>query len=319
MIKKHPRLKTLVMVASTNPDGFISNNHRFLSKHIDQLLFSNKRAFDDYIDDKEKSTKGRELLISHSSIDAYIVPIGGQGVLTFNLDNAPKTTNDLNLFSKSDHQSITSIIATDQNNALSMFKKSMSHFSDHKIIKNTWKIVWLTRDIFKTNSFIPLEKSYKNYHLDQFKLRSTQKIKEIPTSKYIGSHGCAGCHQNAYQSWINSKHASAYQTLIDNHQQFNSECISCHVVGFDQKREKKGGFISEQITPHLKGVGCENCHGARLDHINKFHDTTSSKKSTNTHLQINKNTPKNCQTCHHPPHSISFDYQQSWKEIKHGY
>jgi hypothetical protein len=60
---------------------------------------------------------------------------------------------------------------------------------------------------------------------------------------------------------------------------FDPECLTCHVVGLkpweapenasatDRKFEGGTGFLSLQITPHLKNVQCENCHGPARAHL----------------------------------------------------
>jgi hypothetical protein len=102
--------------------------------------------------------------------------------------------------------------------------------------------------------------------------------------EYVGSESCKTCHQYEYEKWSTKKHAHAYATLVDVDSQYDPECISCHVVGF----EYESGFVTEQQTPHLKDVGCENCHGPGSRHIQTMgEETTTDPKS-------------DCTACHTP-------------------
>lgn len=88
-------------------------------------------------------------------------------------------------------------------------------------------------------------------------------------AKYVGSETCKKCHEFAYQVWQNSKHARAFQTLVNakrpSLRQFDGECVICHVTGF----EYLTGYRNDQATPQLKDVGCESCHGPGSIHADK--------------------------------------------------
>jgi hypothetical protein len=93
---------------------------------------------------------------------------------------------------------------------------------------------------------------------------------EFSKSFYVGSEACKKCHESEYETWANSPHARAYQTLVEARnpslRQFDSECIGCHVTGW----EYKTGFMSAKRTPRLKNTGCENCHGPCSEHIDSI-------------------------------------------------
>lgn len=87
---------------------------------------------------------------------------------------------------------------------------------------------------------------------------------------FVGSDKCAACHAAEYKTWKETKHSHAFEALTDHAvkpslRQFDGECIVCHTVGF----QFAGGFVSEQKTPHLKHVGCENCHGPGELHVSQ--------------------------------------------------
>ena len=107
--------------------------------------------------------------------------------------------------------------------------------------------------------------------------------------KYVGSDSCSStdCHAYEYVEWMDNAHASAYATLEKVGSQYDPECVACHVIGMDYQ----SGFISEQQTPLLKDVGCENCHGPGSQHNQKPYEVkTSEPKMT-------------CIHCHTPEHS----------------
>jgi hypothetical protein len=101
---------------------------------------------------------------------------------------------------------------------------------------------------------------------------------EFPKSTYVGSKACKKCHESEYDIWLESPHSKAYQTLAESHnpslRQYDSECIKCHVTGWDYKT----GFMSETATPLLKNNGCENCHGPCSEHINLINNKKAQKR-----------------------------------------
>jgi hypothetical protein len=120
---------------------------------------------------------------------------------------------------------------------------------------------------------------------------------------YIGAEECATCHDEAYQFWKTTKHGGAYATLSTQHKEFNLDCVSCHVTGY----EKPGG----STVTHVKGledVQCEVCHGPGSLHEKKPSDLTSLVRSP----------PKTlcAAACHHPPHvSESWNVDVAWPHI----
>jgi len=108
--------------------------------------------------------------------------------------------------------------------------------------------------------------------------------------KYVSSESCKPCHEYEYQVWRETTHAQAYATLEKAGSQYDPQCVLCHVVGM----EYQSGFISEEKTPHLKDVGCENCHGPGSEHVR----TLGKAKTT---------PPKSsCLDCHTPEKSGNY-------------
>jgi hypothetical protein len=148
------------------------------------------------------------------------------------------------------------------------------------------------------------------------------------TPKYVGSDKCKSCHEAAYDVWKNSKHAHAYQTLVNalhpSRRQFDGECVVCHVTGFAYKT----GYKDAGNTPHLKDVGCESCHGPGSAHRNdpdnpKWHalmnpwkakpNETEAEKARRI-LAIDKDC---CQKCHDSENDVHWSFEEKWPKVVH--
>ena len=119
---------------------------------------------------------------------------------------------------------------------------------------------------------------------------------------YVGSAACSACHQTAYTWWRNHAHGVAYLTLQQRNKEYNLDCVSCHVTGYD----KPGGST---VTHNLKGallnVGCESCHGPGAAH------GKDPEK-----VGIVRDTPAStCLQCHNTQHSDLFDFDAYRKTL----
>jgi 2',3'-cyclic-nucleotide 2'-phosphodiesterase (5'-nucleotidase family) len=113
-------------------------------------------------------------------------------------------------------------------------------------------------------------------------------------ASYAGSASCASCHKEAYAWWQATAHGNAYATLEKVHKQYNLNCVSCHVTGYNQP----GGSTVTHVES-LKNVGCENCHGP-----GSLHNAEPNKPGL-----IARDAPENvCASCHTREHSDHFVY-----------
>lgn len=133
---------------------------------------------------------------------------------------------------------------------------------------------------------------------------------------YVGNDLCKNCHQTAWASWSKSRHAHAWQTLVDAEQDPKRygwpvtaypECVGCHTVGYGQET----GFVSFDATPQLADVGCERCHGPGSDHL-----ATGGK--TKLGIIGGVAASVSCTQCHDFEQSPNFVYGEKWKLIEHG-
>ena len=120
--------------------------------------------------------------------------------------------------------------------------------------------------------------------------------------RYVGSMFCPTCHGAATRFWEHTQHSTAYETLSEQFKEYNLDCVSCHVTGY----ERPGGSTVTHVDA-LKGVQCEACHGPASKHIEGGGDaryiTLTPKESV-------------CRGCHHAPHvADDWDIRASWSKI----
>ncbi len=120
-------------------------------------------------------------------------------------------------------------------------------------------------------------------------------------SPYVGVETCAGCHQKEHEVWLTTRHSHALATLEKKNEQFDNECIRCHVVGY-----QRGGFQSLYTTPQFANVQCEECHGPGRKHAE------SPAKGYGFMA-----TPIGCMQCHKVPNDPDFAFAVYWPKIKH--
>ena len=80
--------------------------------------------------------------------------------------------------------------------------------------------------------------------------------------------------------------------LSDQFKEFNLDCVSCHVTGY----EKPGGSTVTHVEL-LKNVQCEVCHGPGSKH----------ERSPKVAMPVPRPQADTCTACHHPPHVHEFD------------
>jgi hypothetical protein len=118
----------------------------------------------------------------------------------------------------------------------------------------------------------------------------------VPPGKsgYTGIEVCSGCHLEERQVWDRTAHARAYRTLSKQFKEYNLDCVSCHVTGY----EKPGGS-TVTMNESLRDVQCEECHGPGAAHA----------KSPDAKGLIDPSPPLGgcVSACHHPPHVDDFD------------
>ncbi len=143
--------------------------------------------------------------------------------------------------------------------------------------------------------------------------------RQLPTpngAAYVGTSQCKVCHLADWEVWSKSKHAVAWETLVDAEKDPKRygwpvtaypDCVSCHVVG----HREQTGFVSFEDTPDLADVGCERCHGPGSDHM-----ASGGKKKLGIIGGIAPSLL--CIQCHDFEQSPTFVYGERWPKIEHG-
>ncbi len=120
-------------------------------------------------------------------------------------------------------------------------------------------------------------------------------------AQYVGVDVCKTCHASAFDVWSKTKHGHAYETLSKDSKEFNLDCVSCHVTGYD----KPGGSSVTDVDV-LKSVQCEQCHGPGSAHVA---DPYSSA------IPVKKPEESVCTGCHHAPHTDTFVFEERIEKI----
>jgi hypothetical protein len=142
--------------------------------------------------------------------------------------------------------------------------------------------------------------------------------------QFVGGASCKECHAGPWDVYIKSNHAHATRTLVDLKpaRQFDPECVSCHVTGWNPQEffPYISGYDSLEHTPELAGQSCEDCHGPGAAHI-------AAERGSDAKLQAewrrllhqDKATAdeQSCRKCHDLDNSPDFDFEKYWAEIEH--
>jgi hypothetical protein len=263
----------------SGPDDHL---RQFVAKGwFDEIIASNSSDTSQKMDDREKQNPGLLLRLADPQMPVYMVPLGGQGILRGGRMKSLKPKPLPNL-----------LIPEAQT---SHFPLNMTQLGNENLF------IWLDRSYEQASPLDDLMLAYNQSIASAFLDLAKKRSLDLVDSPFSGAKACEACHPQAYKSWQDSGHSTAYQTLITGNKHQDESCVSCHVLGF----EEKGGFASIELSPQFQGVQCENCHGPRKDHIqNPFVKTENKAKEV-------------CVSCHHTPHSPEFDYKKYWQKIDH--
>jgi hypothetical protein len=117
-------------------------------------------------------------------------------------------------------------------------------------------------------------------------------------SGYVGIDVCSSCHEEEKKVWDRTAHARAYASLSRQFKEYNLECVSCHVTGY----EKPGGSTVTK-NESLRDVQCESCHGPGQAHVRIPEKKGLIARAPNLEICAS--------SCHHPPHVEGFDAERA--------
>ena len=153
---------------------------------------------------------------------------------------------------------------------------------------------------------------------------------------YAGAEegSCASCHPKAWEVWAASKHAHAWQTLVDQdlppdpaykksrqkHAVWDPDCVRCHVTGFGEV-SGYAGLERERPEARLIDVGCESCHGPAGDHAERASQGDPRWPNPPIGKIADGSAEPTCVKCHDPDNSPYFVMKEYWAGLvrgKHG-
>lgn len=145
-------------------------------------------------------------------------------------------------------------------------------------------------------------RTVNDYNREAFAGRKPPELSEDQAG-YVGIERCSTCHSAAKKFWDGTRHARAYETLVKDHKEFNLDCVSCHVTGY----EKPGGSTVTHVEG-LTDVQCEVCHGPGSKHVENPGLRGSIQRVPEVNLCAS--------SCHHPPHvGADWDVSVAWQKI----
>ena len=120
---------------------------------------------------------------------------------------------------------------------------------------------------------------------------------------YSGGAACDDCHADAAAFWSKTRHAGAWKTLVDRGQQFDLECVGCHVTGWQQPGGSNLGF-----NERLRDVQCEVCHGPSSIHVAKGGEDKPFAVIKTPAAEL-------CARCHTKEHSDTFQLEAYLRDV----
>ena len=158
----------------------------------------------------------------------------------------------------------------------------------------------LGKDSAVTDRMLAYYKQVNDANKREFANKMPQPARKGDAS-FVGVDTCTTCHDDARKVWDKTAHAHAYATLSNQFKEYNLDCVSCHVTGYDLP----GGSTVTHVE-NLKNVQCEVCHGPGSKHV---------ASPAKVKMPIERPQPDSCLACHHPPHVHEFDAVRKMEDI----
>ncbi len=134
----------------------------------------------------------------------------------------------------------------------------------------------LTGKFADSSDMLQLLASYQQQLQDQGLAGLQIRPQPHPSGQsFVGSQACAECHVEAYDTWKETPHFAATDSLVhpgersEIQRHYDPECLSCHVTGWNPQRyyPYQSGYLGLEESPQMHGSGCENCHGPGAAHV----------------------------------------------------
>ncbi|MXY99190.1 hypothetical protein F4Y93_00570, partial [Candidatus Poribacteria bacterium] len=169
--------------------------------------------------------------------------------------------------------------------------------SNNKLTRHHAAQIALTGDVAENESVRQLladfyrEIAQTSEHQPLF---TDQRLEQTAKNGYTSADACRNCHEQEYLQWSATRHAFAFETLLQKERYFDPNCVGCHTTGFGYAT---GFQIENHETSTLRGVQCETCHGPGKQHV-------GNPKKTNIRLAADTSL---CLECHDAKHSPGFE------------
>ena len=175
--------------------------------------------------------------------------------------------------------------------------------------RNSHKVIGFNKKRISLDDGIPEDSEVRKL-IDDFYSQFTETKGELQKQvswdssrlPFVGSDACKVCHQEQYIQWKTTKHAQAFNVLLDAKRHFQPKCVSCHITGAGYD----GGYRMGDLTHPMMHVQCEACHGPGGKHI-----LAPSKSSI-----LGKPKADLCIRCHDQDHS-DFVFNEYYPKVIH--
>ena len=154
--------------------------------------------------------------------------------------------------------------------------------------------------------------------------------------EFVGTATCGKCHTEALETWEGTPHADATASIVkppeergDVARHFDPECLSCHVTGWNPQQftPYKSGYVALEVSKHLHGNGCENCHGPGKKHSDAEQEGSGASEAEKLKYRKSIQLPlekakEQCMKCHDLDNSPDFHTPDAfedvyWPEVEH--
>src|SRR5690606_23721495 len=148
-----------------------------------------------------------------------------------------------------------------------------------------------------------LDRAIAEVNLAESKARGPAAPPPAGKPGFAGVEECGFCHADAVEFWKKTRHAGAWETLVEGHKEASYDCIGCHVTGWDQP-----GGATLAFNESLRDVQCEVCHGPGSIHVDK--DGKDRPRTV-----VKSPSEDVCLRCHNEEHSDTFEYEAYLRDV----
>ena len=189
---------------------------------------------------------------------------------------------------------------------LAKLQKELNELESSALSKDGKRVEYSLIPIDKTLASSSKVKTMVEHYQKSLKalnMKSASQVKPPPPNGngYAGNAECSMCHPGAESFWKETRHAHAWQTLVEAKKTFDVGCVGCHVTGW---QEPGGSALGH--TDKLQNVQCESCHGPAAKH--------AEMGGGEAYVKL-KVPSTQCETCHNQLHSPKFDYETYLKKV----